>query len=91
MAQKHAQHGQQGSLGAGPRRDSNGAAPLVIKSTRQRRLAHHEQHAVMHGAHLVLEAIRHVPYLLRTRVWYNALCQYKNNCEQTNEGESKTN
>ena len=53
----HAQHGQQSKLGANPGRDSNGAAPLVIKTTRRRRLARHEQQVAEAGPHHVQEVV----------------------------------
>jgi len=40
----------------------------MIESTRQRRIAHHDQHAVMHGAHIVLEVVEALQYILRTKV-----------------------
>ena len=64
----HAQCGQQSKLGANPGRDSNGAAPLVIMTSRQRRLYGHDRHAVVLGPHLEEEAVPAVLSLLRTRV-----------------------
>ena len=60
----HAQHNITHDLGGSLGRELNGAAPLVIKSTRQRRLAHHEQHAMVHGAHIVATLVpRHWEHL----------------------------
>ena len=60
----HAQHNSTHDLGGSLGRELNGAAPLVIESTRQRRLAHHEQHAVVHGAHIVATLVpRHWEHL----------------------------
>ena len=72
----HAQHDSTHDLGGRLGRDLNGAAALVIESTRQRRLTHHEQHAVMHGAHLVQEVVQTLRYILWTRVQRDALCQH---------------
>ena len=69
MAQRHAQHGQKGKLGANPGRYLNAAAPLIVKSTRPRRLAGHERHAVPVGPQLEEKAVRVVASLLRTGVW----------------------
>ena len=60
----HAQHNITHDLGGSLGRELNGAAPLVIESTRQRRLAHHEQHAVVHGSHIVATLVpRHWEHL----------------------------
>ena len=61
----HAQRGQQSRLGADPGRYSNGAAPLVIVASRQRRLA--GQHLLTEevGAHLAEEAVQTVKVHLR--------------------------
>ena len=42
-------------------------------------VADYEQHAVMHGAHLVQEVIQALRYILWTRVQRDAPCQCKNN------------
>ena len=52
---------------------------MVIKASRRHRLAHRKQHAVMSGAHLVLEVVQALEYILWTRVQRNALCQCKRN------------
>ena len=64
----HAQHDSTHDLGGSLGRELNGAAPLMIESTRQRRIAHHDQHAVMHGAHIVLEVVEALQHILRTKV-----------------------
>ena len=54
---------------ANPGRYLNAAAPLIVKSTRPRRLAGHERHAVPVGPQLEEKAVRVVASLLRTGVW----------------------
>ena len=47
---------------------------MVIKASRRHRLAHHKQHAVMSGAHLVLEVVQALEYILWTRLKGAAQC-----------------